>query len=277
MVGKVFWLGRVEAVDGVDALAGRGASCTRSSARSSSQRARARRSPARREYAFRHVLVRDVAYGQIPRAARADKHRRVGRVDRVARPVGRPGGDGRAPLPSALELAEAAGRSTAALADVARIAFRDAGERAAALSVADGARRFFDAALRLWPRDDPERPYLLIRRAAPLGGLEVTGDNELLHEAVDDLIRVGDRVGAAEAERLLTRSYWLQGLSEQAAEHSRRSVELIRDAEPSRTKANVLCSVASIAMLSGSSRDGLKYAGEALALAEQLELPQPRA
>jgi class 3 adenylate cyclase len=27
------------------------------------------------EYAFRHLLVRDVAYGQIPRAARADRHR----------------------------------------------------------------------------------------------------------------------------------------------------------------------------------------------------------
>ena len=29
------------------------------------------------EYAFRHLLVRDVAYGQIPRAARAEKHRRA--------------------------------------------------------------------------------------------------------------------------------------------------------------------------------------------------------
>jgi hypothetical protein len=30
-----------------------------------------------RQYAFRHVLVRDVAYAQLPRALRADKHRRV--------------------------------------------------------------------------------------------------------------------------------------------------------------------------------------------------------
>ena len=30
-----------------------------------------------REYGFRHVLVRDVAYGQIPRAERASKHRRA--------------------------------------------------------------------------------------------------------------------------------------------------------------------------------------------------------
>ena len=29
------------------------------------------------EYAFRHLLVRDVAYGQIPRPARAEKHRQA--------------------------------------------------------------------------------------------------------------------------------------------------------------------------------------------------------
>ena len=29
------------------------------------------------EYAFNHVLVRDVAYGQIPRSGRAEKHRRA--------------------------------------------------------------------------------------------------------------------------------------------------------------------------------------------------------
>jgi predicted ATPase len=29
------------------------------------------------QYAFRHVVVRDVAYGQMPRAARIDRHRRA--------------------------------------------------------------------------------------------------------------------------------------------------------------------------------------------------------
>ena len=29
------------------------------------------------EYAFRHLLVRDVAYGQIPRGARSHKHRLI--------------------------------------------------------------------------------------------------------------------------------------------------------------------------------------------------------
>ena len=49
--------------------AGRASCCTRSSARSSSAASGARRSRGETEYAFLHVLVRDVAYGQIPRAA----------------------------------------------------------------------------------------------------------------------------------------------------------------------------------------------------------------
>ena len=32
---------------------------------------------AEEQYAFRHVLVRDVAYAQIPRAARAERHQRA--------------------------------------------------------------------------------------------------------------------------------------------------------------------------------------------------------
>jgi class 3 adenylate cyclase/tetratricopeptide (TPR) repeat protein len=276
VVGKVFWLGAVEAVDGV----------TRWQAeellhalerKEFVQRSRSSSVGSEAEYAFRHVLIRDVAYGQIPRGARADKHERVATwIESLGR------SDDQAELVAhhylqALELAEATGRSTAALADAARFAFRDAGERAAALSVADGARKFFDAALKLWPHDDPERPYLLMRLAAPLGGVEVTRDHELLEEAAAALTRAGDDVGAAEAERLLARSYWLQGLAEQAAEHSRRSEELIRDTAPSGTTADVLCSVASLAMLSGSSSDALRYAERALALAEQLELPSAQA
>jgi len=38
------------------------------------QRARRSSVEGEDEYAFRHLLVRDVAYGQIPRAARVDKH-----------------------------------------------------------------------------------------------------------------------------------------------------------------------------------------------------------
>ena len=50
------------------------------------------------EFAFAHALVRDVAYGQIPRADRGAKHRRDRRVDRSPRSTRGSRGDARVPL-----------------------------------------------------------------------------------------------------------------------------------------------------------------------------------
>ena len=77
VLGKVGWLGALAALSGSELF-------------TLEQRLHAleRREPLRRErrsqvagerqYAFRHVLIRDVAYGQLPRAVRAGKHRRAG-------------------------------------------------------------------------------------------------------------------------------------------------------------------------------------------------------
>src|SRR5439155_838740 len=83
---------------------------------------------------FRHLLVRDVAYSQIPRATRAARHRAAAEwVEALGRPE-----DHAEMLAShylsALEYARAAGSSDAGLTDRARIVLRDAGERAAALN-----------------------------------------------------------------------------------------------------------------------------------------------
>ena len=51
------------------------------------QRARRSSVAGETEYAFRHLLVRDVAYGQIPRASRADKHRQAAEwIELLGRP-----------------------------------------------------------------------------------------------------------------------------------------------------------------------------------------------
>src|SRR5439155_23354296 len=76
VVGKVFWAGALVAMGGresrevaqaLDELSRK--ELIRPSRVSSMQ--------GQREFAFWHVLVRDVAYGQIPRADRAVKHRAV--------------------------------------------------------------------------------------------------------------------------------------------------------------------------------------------------------
>ena len=72
------------------------------------------------EYSFRHLLVRDVAYGQIPRAVRAEKHLLAARwVEQLGRR------EDHAEMLAhhylqALELTTAAGGSTEAFADAAR-------------------------------------------------------------------------------------------------------------------------------------------------------------
>jgi predicted ATPase len=74
--GKVFWSGALAALDAADAAGVE--QCLRALVRKEFVR-RERRSSVggQDEYAFRHVLVRDVAYGQIPRAERAERHRRA--------------------------------------------------------------------------------------------------------------------------------------------------------------------------------------------------------
>ena len=84
------------------------------------------------QYAFLHALVRDVAYGQIPRAERAEKHRRA--AEWIASLAGDRAEDHAEMLANhyheALSLSEAAGLDTTALREPARQAFADGAQRA---------------------------------------------------------------------------------------------------------------------------------------------------
>ena len=77
VLGKVFWTDALVEPLGSDALGAR-----RAAARARAEGVRhgastARPSPGSKQYVFVHALVRDGAYGQMSRAARADVHRRV--------------------------------------------------------------------------------------------------------------------------------------------------------------------------------------------------------
>ncbi len=268
VVGEVFWLGAVEAVDGV----------TRWQAEEllyALERKefvqRVRRSPSvatETEYAFSHVLIRDVAYGQIPRAERSHKHQRaaawsesLGRAEDQAEMLAYH-------YLQALELAEAAGADAAVLGDSARRALRDAGDRAAALYAGDAAERFYDAALRLWPSDDPERPQLLFRRAAPVPSW--TGDPVRLAEARDALLTAGDNTRAAEAEFLLSESFGMQGRRDLADQHAERAIALSAGLPASRSTVWAMMRGARQALDAGDYERSIELGGQARGLAEQL-------
>jgi predicted ATPase len=198
VLGKVFWVGELRHVAG---LTGSTVDEHLHALERKEFIRRERRSSVAGEaaYVFRHSLVRDVAYGQIPRARRAEKHRLAAEwIESLA-------GDRREDLAdvvahhysSALELARAAGQDTDELAERARFALREAGDRAAALSALEAAERFYGEALTLWPEDDPERPHLLLRYGRvlhPHGRGE-----EVLALASEELLDAGDREAAAEA------------------------------------------------------------------------------
>src|SRR5205085_6472167 len=76
VVGKTFWTGALESLMGVE----RRVLEQQLHALERKEFVRRERSSSvvdDVEHAFRHLLVRDVAYGQIPRAERAEKHQRA--------------------------------------------------------------------------------------------------------------------------------------------------------------------------------------------------------
>ncbi len=230
------------------------------------------------EYAFRHVLVRDVAYGQVPRSARAEKHRRAAewietlssdredRVEMLAHHYG-----------SALEFARAAGQPLDGIADRARVAMREAGDRAYALSAFGAAGGLYERALELWPVDVPGRGEVLFRQARSLffsTSVDVMG---LLEEAHSALLASGEPEIAAETDITIGTLYWFRNNREKAAPHFQRAEELIAGAEPTRSKAFVLSELARFAMLGDEDERAVVLSNEALAIADSLGIDNLRA
>src|SRR6059058_1790903 len=128
VIGKVFWPG---------ALAGSDDRFIHALERKEFVRRDRRSSIAgETQYAFLHALVRDVAYGQIPRAERAVKHQRA--AEWLASLAGDRAEDHAEMLAyhyrEALALGEAAGLDGSSLRGPARSAFAQAAERAYALN-----------------------------------------------------------------------------------------------------------------------------------------------
>src|SRR3989442_15670070 len=147
-MGKVFWTGALAQMDGRDR-----------SAVEQSLHALARKEFVRRqrrpsvegesEDAFLHLLVRDVAYGQIPKAARSDRHRALAEwMAALGRAEDHSEGLAHHYL-QALEDAQSAGRADPALAARARDAPRSAGDRALTLHAFAAATRLYRPALHL--------------------------------------------------------------------------------------------------------------------------------
>jgi class 3 adenylate cyclase/tetratricopeptide (TPR) repeat protein len=229
------------------------------------------------QFSFLHAIVRDVAYGQIPRALRAEKHRRAAEWMESLSPDR---ADDRSEMLahhylSALDFARAAGQDTATLTERARFAIREAGDRATSLNAFPRAVRFYRTALELWPRADPERADLLLRLGKGEFHAEGAGD-EALAEARDEFLARGERESAAEAIVLLGELLWMRGEAE-AFLRFEEAAALLGDAPPSHAKAHVLSSLARFLTIAEKNERAIGVGLEALAMADDLGLEEIRA
>jgi class 3 adenylate cyclase/tetratricopeptide (TPR) repeat protein len=276
VVGKVFWLGAAAAIGGRE----RREVERRLHELERRQLLRRERRPSvaeETEYAFWHGLIRDVAYGQIPRARRAEKHRlaaewitslgpnRLGdRADLLAHHY-----------LAALEFARASSQPTAELEEPARLALQAAGDRAQALNAFPPAIRFYREAVALWPEGAaPGRLLLDLGRALAAGTM--AGGPETA-AARDALLAAGDVGGAAEAETVLAEIAWIENRGAETIAHMEAATALVADRPPSAAKAEVIAQACRYLMLGGRDHDAIARGDEALAMAGRLGLDDLRA
>jgi class 3 adenylate cyclase/tetratricopeptide (TPR) repeat protein len=196
VIGKVFWAEAVAAVSGSEertVLAALVELAHRDLVRS----ARTSSLEGKREFSFTHLLVRDVAYGQIPRAERARKHRLVG--EWIEATVGERVADQAELLAyhysEALGLAKAAGAGPPETEPLRAGAVRmllAAAKRAEELDARPWVENL-DRALEL--ASPEERPAVLVEHARAVGTVGRTGDARAeLEEAIRLIEAVGDNI-----------------------------------------------------------------------------------
>jgi tetratricopeptide (TPR) repeat protein len=272
VLGKVFWLGGLAEVADVERwkveeqLHGL-------ERREFVRRERSSSVAAETEYAFRHALVREVAYEQLPRAERAERHRRAARwIESLGRPEETAEMLAHHYL-AALEYARAAGGPTDDFSSSAAAALRSAGERALALYAFPSAQRFFSAALELVAPNDPDRPLLLLASARAQYATAGPAAADSLAEASRQLEQSGDRELAAEAEVILAELCWSRGDRASTNGHLARAEELIGAGGPSPSRARVLSEISRYHMLAGRYEQAFSVGQEAIRLARELGQP----
>jgi class 3 adenylate cyclase/tetratricopeptide (TPR) repeat protein len=229
------------------------------------------------EFSFWHVLTRDVAYAQIPRAARAAKHvaaarwiesSATGRIEDVTDVLAHH-------YATALELVRA-GAGDEEIEPLRLLAHRflqSAGTRALGLDTF-AAFSAFEHALTLVPPGDPQRPDTLVRfgQAALESGMLAEAD-EALREAIVAFHDRGETLAAARATVMLSRAAYRLDPSSQG-KHEAEALRLLESLPPSPEFVEALASAASDLVLQGQHGEALIMAERALSLGGELGLPR---
>ena len=230
------------------------------------------------EYAFWHVLARDVAYSQLPRASRAARHVAAarwiesmapGRVEDLADVLAYH-------YATALDLARAAGQTERA-GEVEAPALRFlslAGERALGLNTA-AALAHLERALQLAPSGHSERPEALARYGAAAFQAGRSAEAAAALEEAIALFRAnGDMPAVARAMGALGVVATNLGDPRQWTLPA-EALALLEPLGPSPELVGALTEVVRAEALQGKLADAVRDAERAIATAAELGLPRP--
>jgi class 3 adenylate cyclase len=281
VVGEVFWEGAVAAVADADRDEVR--RCLESlERREVVARSLTSTVAGEDQYAFRHVLVRDAAYGRIPRSVRVVQHRRCAEwLETFSRERGLDLAELRAyHRATAYELAAVLGADLTPYTEPAREALTAAAEHALRLHAVGAAYAYARRALQLWygHEDDP-RALKTSLTAAELSFLHDphafytdNGPAEVAATA-DKLLALGDHSGAARAHVLLGQAEWYRaGGPGRAAEHLQQAVDLLAEEPASEQSASALAELGRLRMLSHQYAEAAALGDRAMAIARPLGL-----
>lgn len=230
-----------------------------------------------REMTFKHVLIRDVAYGMLPKAVRCRKHFQVGNF------LEERAGDRAEEMANLLAehywraavLGDEAGLSMDELAPVHRKALHFlevAGDTAASLfSNAEAVDRYAAARGIRCPHDPAavarigeKQGDVALRMGHVDEAIEVWSECLEYQRAQEELERVGDlhrKIGAA---------LWHKGETRQAIEHYQKGINLLKDGPPCLELVRLYEEAASLYMHTGDNMLAIYAAEKALRLAERL-------
>ncbi|HET9722653.1 MAG TPA: AAA family ATPase [Actinomycetota bacterium] len=269
VVGKVFWTGAVAAMSGLteEEVERRLDEAVR---REFVRPVRGSTVAGQHEYAFLHALVQDVAYGQIPRAARADKHvaaaawiREVAgyRVSDLAEVLAHHYGE-------ALELARTSGPEQTELEALTGNALMMAGDRAKRLDPAR-ALPFYRRARETLPPEDPERVRALVEAAEAAEDLALFDDSRRDFDlAIEEARTRSDPLALGEALARRARSVQVHGQTARAM--LEEAIEVLETQEPGPELARAYSAMAGHRYVAGENVAALPWADKALALADEL-------
>ena len=232
------------------------------------------------EFSFWHTLIRDVAYGQIPRGRRAPKHIAV--AEWLERMAGERVSDHAELLAyhygEALKLiaSSGSGGEFTNLEATTRRYWVLAGERAMSLDVARAAE-CFERALELLPETHPERAGLLTMKAAAAFDAGRYRDAQRVYESALVLTReAGDRLAEGACLDRLATVLWEQGDSAGSRSRLAEAVEVLESEPHGPELADCYTSLASDRMVSGRFEEALTWAERSLALSSELGAEQLR-